>query len=173
MDQSATGRFIARKRKEKNLTQQQLAQQLGVSNKTVSKWETGTCMPDYSLVKPLCSALGITLAELMDGREQEARPREYDEEMILELLRRTQALEHQKHTLYGILLMVMGVALLAVSQTFGGSDFKDFLSGLLLGMSTAEMLVGTYVAVTSVVATSAVKEEKREKPEREPSKPSS
>ena len=51
MNQQATGKFIAQKRKEKSLTQEQLAEKLGVSNKTVSKWETGKCMPDYSVVK--------------------------------------------------------------------------------------------------------------------------
>lgn len=51
MDQTATGKFIMKKRKELNLTQEQLAQKLGVSNKTISKWETGKCMPDYSIVE--------------------------------------------------------------------------------------------------------------------------
>ncbi|MGM9626262.1 MAG: helix-turn-helix domain-containing protein, partial [Eubacteriales bacterium] len=50
MNQLIIGKFIARKRKEKNLTQEQLAEKLGVSNKTVSKWECGKCMPDYSIV---------------------------------------------------------------------------------------------------------------------------
>ena len=54
MDQATAGTLIAQRRKVKNLTQSQLAEKLGVSNKTVSKWETGRCMPDYSLVRPLC-----------------------------------------------------------------------------------------------------------------------
>ena len=45
MNQTAIGSYIARKRREQNLTQEQLAQQLGVSNKTISKWENGKCMP--------------------------------------------------------------------------------------------------------------------------------
>lgn len=47
MNQLVTGKFITQKRKEKNLTQAQLAEKLGVSNKTVSKWENGKCMPDW------------------------------------------------------------------------------------------------------------------------------
>lgn len=54
MNQLATGKFISQKRKEKNMTQEQLAEKIGVSNKTISKWETGKCMPDYSVVKSLC-----------------------------------------------------------------------------------------------------------------------
>ena len=57
MNQTAIGSYIARKRKEQNLTQEQLAQQLGVSNKTISKWENGKCMPDYSIIQKLCEAL--------------------------------------------------------------------------------------------------------------------
>ena len=62
MNQLLTGKFISQKRKEKNLTQEQLAEKLGVSNKTISKWENGKCMPDYSVVKSLCEELEITVA---------------------------------------------------------------------------------------------------------------
>ncbi len=110
MNQLMTGKFISQKRKERNLTQEQLAEKLGVSNKTVSKWETGKCMPDYSVVKELCEEL-----------------------------------EKQKNILCGVLLIVMGIVLQALSHTLGGSDVKDFFSGLLLGISIAEMLIGVYV----------------------------
>ena len=147
MNQMATGKFISQKRKEKSLTQEQLAEKLGVSNKTVSKWETGKCMPDYSVVKTLCDELEITVAELMDGEKSEEKSvRTYDEEQIMDLLKKTQNLEKQKELLYGILLIVMGIALQALSHTLGGSNVKDFFSGLLLGISIAEMLVGIYVA---------------------------
>ena len=147
MNQMATGKFISQKRKEKSLTQEQLAEKLGVSNKTVSKWETGKCMPDYSVVKTLCDELEITVAELMDGEKSEEKSvRTYDEEQIMDLLKKTQNLEKQKELLYGILLIVMGIALQALSHTLGGSNVKDFFSGLLLGISIAEMLVGVYVA---------------------------
>ena len=151
MNQQTTGKFIAHKRKEKNLTQEQLAEKLGVSNKTVSKWETGKCMPDYSVVKNLCEELGITVAELMDGEASEEKSvRTYDEEQIMDLLKRTQDLEKQKNLLYGILLIVMGIALQALSYTLGGSNIKDFFSGLLLGISIAEMLAGVYVVGKSI-----------------------
>ena len=143
MNQLVTGKFIALKRKQKNLTQEQLAEKLGVSNKTISKWETGKCMPDYSIVKSLCEELEVTVAELMDGEiSEENSVRTYDDEQILDLLRRTQELEKQKNMLYGIMLIVMGIAVQALSYAIGGSDFKDFISGLLLGLSIGEMLVG-------------------------------
>ena len=65
MNQAAIGSCIARKRGEQNLTQEQLAERLGVSNKTVSKWENGKCMPDYGVVQWLCGELHVTLPELI------------------------------------------------------------------------------------------------------------
>lgn len=56
MNQAAIGSYIARKRKEKNLTQEQLAEHIGVSNKTISKWENSKRMPDYSILQKLCNA---------------------------------------------------------------------------------------------------------------------
>ena len=145
MNQILIGKFIALRRKGKNLTQEQLAEKLGVSNKTISKWENGKCMPDYSIVKNLCEELDITVAELIDGKVSENDISSFNEEQILNLMKRTQELEKQKDLQYGIMLIIMGVALQALSYAFGGSDFKDFLSGLLLGLSVAEMLAGLFV----------------------------
>ena len=151
MNQIAIGNFIEKKRKEQNLTQAQLAEKLGVSNKTVSKWENGKCMPDYGVIQPLCTELGVTVSELMDGEEQaQDSIRAYDDEQILDLIKRTQALESQRETLVGIILIVMGMALGAMSFTLGGSDVKDFFSGLMMGLSCGTMLVGVFVAVRSI-----------------------
>lgn len=56
MNQAAIRSYIARKRKEKNLTQEQLAEHIGASNKTISKWKNGKCTPDYSILQKLCAA---------------------------------------------------------------------------------------------------------------------
>ncbi len=146
MDQIRTGKFIAKKRRELNLTQEQLAEHLGVSNKTVSKWETGKCMPDYTVVKNLCEELKVSVSELMDGEEGEDKSvRVYDEEQILDLLRRTQELEKQRTMMIGVVLIVMGIAMQALSHTLGGSDARDFFSGVLLGLSVGEMLAGIFI----------------------------
>ena len=67
MDQIATGKYITKKRKEQNLTQEQLAERLGVSNKTISKWETGKGFPDVSMIEPLSAALSASAIELLNG----------------------------------------------------------------------------------------------------------
>ena len=147
MNQTAIGSYIERKRKEQNLTQEQLAEKLGVSNKTISKWENGKCMPDYSIIEQLCKELSVTLSELMDGEDAaEDSVRVYDDEQILDLLRRTQELERQKDILCGFVLIVLGIASSALSTTTGGTDMQDFISGILMGLSVVEMLAGIVVA---------------------------
>ncbi len=153
MNQAAIGSYIAHKRKEKNLTQEQLAEKLGVSNKTVSKWENGKCMPDYSVIEQLCTALSVTLPELMDGEDTaESSVRIYDDAQILDLLHRTQDLEKHKKILYGIILVVLGIACNAMSGTVGGTDLRDFFSGLLMGLSIGEMLIGIYVIGKNIMS---------------------
>ncbi len=145
MNQKQIGNFIAQKRKEKNLTQMQLAEILGVSNKTVSKWENGNCMPDYSIIKPLCKELGITVSELMDGEEKSESSQNADDMRIMFLLRRVQELDKQNKSIFGFLIMVLGVSFMVFSKFFGGTNITDFFSGLFLGLSISLMLAGVFI----------------------------
>ena len=104
-------------------------------------------MPDYSIIQKLCDALHVTLPELMDGEDAaENSVRVYDNEQILDLLRRTQELERQKGALYGLVLVLLGIASGAMSKTTGGTDVQNFISGVLMGFSVAEILAGIWVA---------------------------
>ena len=67
MDQIKIGAFIAERRKMKNLTQAQLSERLGVTDRAVSKWETGRCLPDSSIMLDLCRELGISVNDLLYG----------------------------------------------------------------------------------------------------------
>lgn len=152
MNQTAIGSYISRKRREKNLTQEQLAEKLGVSNKTISKWENGKCMPDHSIIEQVCRELSVALPELMNGEDAaESSMRVYDDEQILDLLRRMQELERQKWILYGIILVVLGLACSAMSATASGSEVQDFVSGLLMGLSAAEILAGIVIVGKSIL----------------------
>ncbi len=71
MDASKTGKLIAAKRKEKGLTQKELAERLKVTDKAVSKWETGRGMPDVSVLEKLAEELGVTVSEMLNGSEVE------------------------------------------------------------------------------------------------------
>ena len=140
MNQKQIGRYIAEKRRIKNLTQAQLAEQLGISDKTVSKWECGRSMPDYALIQPLCESLDISVSELIEGKEASLHERQ-----LMELLRRTQELERQNGILHGVIMLIFGIALQALAPHFVGSPMQDLLSGIILGLSAGILLLGIYL----------------------------
>ena len=90
MDQIKIGKYIAEKRKVLGLTQRQLAEQLGMSDKSVSKWERGVCqpcelcLPDVSVYAPLCAALGISVNEFLAGEDiaREALPQKAEDNLL-------------------------------------------------------------------------------------------
>lgn len=69
MNQEKIGKFISKKRKEKKLTQEQVAEKLGVSINAVSKWERGICLMDMSLLRPLSSLLDVSVNEILLGEQ--------------------------------------------------------------------------------------------------------
>ena len=69
MDQKKIGKFIQERRKLKELTQVELADKLGVSNRTISSWENGNSLPDYSMFQDLCNELDISINELLSGEK--------------------------------------------------------------------------------------------------------
>ena len=88
MDQRKVGKFIARLRKERGITQEALGRKLGVTNKTVSRWENGNYMPDIQLLVPLAEALGVSVNELLSGeRLDDERFRKRADENLVEAVR--------------------------------------------------------------------------------------
>jgi len=83
MNQEKIGKFIAECRKEKNLTQEQLAEKLGVSNKSVSRWENAKTMPDISLFEPLCKELDISFNELLTGEKADIKSESPSKEALI------------------------------------------------------------------------------------------
>ncbi len=79
MDQEKIGKFIKECRKQQNMTQQELSEKLGVSDRTIGNWENGRNMPDLSLFKPLCKELNITLNDLLSG--EKVKENEYQEKL--------------------------------------------------------------------------------------------
>ena len=88
MDKVKVGKFIATCRKDKNITQEKLAEMLGVTNKSVSKWENGICLPDASLYEQLCTILNITINELFTGqRVNDENYKRVADENLMEMLK--------------------------------------------------------------------------------------
>lgn len=86
MNQEKIGKFISECRKEKQLTQEQLAVQLGVTSKSISKWENGNCLPDASKYKFLCEILGITVNELFSGERLSSETENEAKDYLVDLL---------------------------------------------------------------------------------------
>jgi transcriptional regulator with XRE-family HTH domain len=106
-EQKTIGKFMQELRKEKNMTQKDLAEQIGVSDKTISKWENGNSMPDTLLLVPLCKALDISVNELLSG--EKLPPNDYSskaEENIMKLLsdKENYAKKSMLSTLIGVVL---------------------------------------------------------------------
>lgn len=115
MDQIKTGQLIAEERKLRNLTQQQLADQLGISNKTISKWETGKGLPELSLLLPLCEALNLSVNELLSGeRLSEENYREKAEENMMNMLNEKELNAHRMKLVFllGIISTITFVVLI-------------------------------------------------------------
>lgn len=118
MDQMKIGKFIADTRKERNMTQQQLADALLISNKTVSKWECGKGLPEVSLMLPLCEILQISVNDLLTGaRVAEADYQKKAEENMVNLMQENQ--ENKKRMalsiICGVITMIAVVSLTLIA----------------------------------------------------------
>lgn len=110
MNQEKIGKFIASCRKQKNMTQQELAEKLGVSDRTIGNWENGRNMPDLSLFKPLCNELNISLNDLMSG--EKVKEKEYQEKLeenIINTINYTNRKIENRNNFIGLILIIFGV----------------------------------------------------------------
>ena len=96
MKMEKVGNFIRKKRKDKNLTQKELAKELGVSDKAISKWERGICCPDISLLKDLSSILGISVNELLSGEDIEKLEKEKTDDVLVDSVKQYTSIEKKK-----------------------------------------------------------------------------
>ena len=110
MNQEKIGKFIAQCRKEKNMTQQDLSEKLGVSSKTVSNWENGRNMPDLSLFKPLCEELDINLNDFLSGEKiKETEYQKKLEENIIKTINFSNNKLRNENNFIGLILITFGV----------------------------------------------------------------
>ncbi|MFR3344279.1 MAG: helix-turn-helix domain-containing protein [Anaerobutyricum sp.] len=143
MDQNKIGEFIAKCRKEYNMTQMQFAEKLGVTNKAVSKWETGKCLPDAALFGDICMLLNITLNELFAGERIAPESIEKkSEENLIEIATELQKKDH-KIVLLKYFTAIIALVASATSISVGGISFEgtprlfklitNYLSNLHMG----------------------------------------
>lgn len=131
MDQVKIGKFIAELRKEKNMTQQQLGDKIGVSFKTISKWENGRGMPELSLLKPLSEELGVTINEILSGeRIQTERYLDKLEENMINTIEYSEEQKEKRNKVIGIVLLIVGflITLTAISIFPSESSWSSIYS---------------------------------------------
>ncbi len=112
MDQIKIGRFIAERRKLQGLTQAQLAEKLNITDRAVSKWETGRSLPDATLMLALCEILGISVNELLSGEKVTMENnQEKNEQLLLEMAKE---IERKNKTIWSAMWAIMTVSMLAL-----------------------------------------------------------
>jgi len=112
MDQIKIGRFIAACRKNANLTQMQLAEKLGITDKAVSKWERGIAMPDTSIMLELCAILGISVNELLSGEKLDMENNDQKNQQLL--LDMAKELEKKNKTIWSSMWAIMTVSIIGL-----------------------------------------------------------
>lgn len=112
MDQIKIGKFIAQCRKEQHLTQLQLGEKLGITDKAISKWERGLSMPDSSVMLELCDLLCISVNELLSGEKISMEHNDQkNEQLLLEL---TREVERKNKTIWSSMWVIMVISLTAL-----------------------------------------------------------
>lgn len=111
MDQIKIGKFILCCRKEKGLTQEQLAEKLGVSSKSISRWENGNTLPNYSLLKDLCNELDINVNELLSG--EKIKENDYMNKSEENLVNLRKQIDERKKVLTIISYVILAIIIIA------------------------------------------------------------
>ena len=134
MNQIKIGRFIADERKRKGYTQKQLSEKLGISDKTISKWERGNGFPEVSLLLPLCDELEITVNELLSGeRVSEEDYRKKAEVNMVNLVREAQE-SKKKIILSAMVATLTIVAAFPLFLLSGILEMENWLRVLLIAI---------------------------------------
>ncbi len=148
MDQIKIGKFISLKRKEKNITQSELAEKLNITDRAISKWENGVCLPDANNMPDLCKILDITINDLFSGEVVDMK----DNEKKLEenLLKMTKIKEQRDKELLlmeifiGIIVLIIMFACIFIASF---ASIQDWLKVILIIIGIIPFVIGTFYAI--------------------------
>lgn len=148
MNQEKVGQFIASCRKEQGMTQAALAEKLGITNRAVSKWETGKSLPDASIMLPLCQLLQIQISELFNG--ERIAMKDYQQkvdELLLELKKQEEVANKKLLSLEMVIGYTASISFLTLVFTASFVQMAIWLRILLIIIATVIFIVGTFTAV--------------------------
>lgn len=148
MDQVKIGRFIARCRKENNLTQMQLAEMLSITDRAVSKWETGKAMPDSSIMLELCGILKITVNDLLSGEVITMDDyKKNSEKVLLEMARQKEEADKRLLALEILIGVLSMIVLLGACAVAAFVPMEKWLMGCIIATGFVVGLVGLTFAL--------------------------
>ena len=148
MDQLKIGRFIAEKRKEHGYTQMQLAEQLGITDRAVSKWETGKSLPDASIMLRLCELLNITVNDLLSG--EVVSMKSYDEttqKNLIEMVRQKEKSDKRLLSAEIVLAVISTMFLFSLVITAALAELQAWIRVLLICCGFVQFAVAMMFAL--------------------------
>lgn len=149
MNQERIGSFISRLRREQNITQKELANKIGVSDKTISKWETGKSVPDITYIESVCTALGITMNELISGeRLSEDTYPQKAEENLLNLIEEGEFARKRNLIAMGVGGIMLLVSFVMVIYIGYG---ENVINGLLFYLDFPTLIILSLLSVACVL----------------------
>ena len=149
MDLKIIGNFIKSQRKEKRLTQVELATKLSVSEKTISKWECGYGFPDTTLILPLCKELDITANELLSGKKLSSEEYQTEAEKNLLTLKKQQEQDHKfLLTLENVLGYLSSITFIILVFVASFANLSTWVRILLIVIGFIHIVVGIHFCLT-------------------------
>ena len=147
MDQTKIGSFIRDLRKEKNLTQEELAEHFNVARRTVSRWETGVNMPDLGILAEMTDYFGVDLRELFDGERKSEKMNKELEETVIKTAEYSNA-EKTKMAKVTLIYFVVGIIALIANQVLNFLELPEtFWAGFGLGSTAGLALLAMVMGV--------------------------
>ncbi len=144
MNQQKIGALLQSLRKEKNLTQAELAEKLGVSNRSISRWENGMTMPDFDLLIELADFYGVGVREILDGERSDANmDTRHKEELLLVADYNNQ--EKKRMTRVVRWIFLYGLLVLTANRILGEMGIQNFLTDFLYGSAAGTMVMGVLI----------------------------
>ncbi len=149
MDQKKSGSFLRELRKEKQLTQEQLAERFGVTSRSVSRWETGSNMPDLSILVELADFYDVDIRDIIDGeRKGEDMNKEEKERLQLvadyaETEKNTLLMRLRIFSIVGLISLIAGLTMMVISRD-NNLPVYDYLMGALMGVAIGALLVAVF-----------------------------
>lgn len=148
MDQIKIGKFISLKRKEKNITQSELAERLNITDRAISKWENGVCLPDASNMPDLCRILDITINDLFSGEVVDMKDNEKKlEENLLEMVRTKEQRDKELLSMEIFISVIISIVMFACIFIASFVSMQDWLRIILIIIGIIPFIIGILYAI--------------------------